>query len=90
MTIAEKILARASGKSRVVPNDFVTAKIDLAMMPSGPTTALRTLAKSGIAEKDFKIWDPEKLVAATDHGAPRPRPTLRKAKKGCVKRPNTA
>ena len=33
MTIAEKILARASGRSKVEPGNYVTAKIDMAMMP---------------------------------------------------------
>lgn len=70
MTIAEKIIARASGKTRVSPNDFVIARVDLAMMPGGITKAIRTLVKAGIDEKYFKIWDPEKLVAAIDHGAP--------------------
>ena len=32
MTIAEKILARASGRKKVEPGNYVTAKIDMAMM----------------------------------------------------------
>ena len=31
MTIAEKILAQASGRDIVKPNEYVTAKIDLFM-----------------------------------------------------------
>ena len=33
MTMVEKILARASGRSRVSPGTYVTGKIDVAMMP---------------------------------------------------------
>ena len=38
MTITEKLLARASGKSKVSPDDVVFAKIDKVMMHdvSGP------------------------------------------------------
>lgn len=32
MTIAEKILARASGQNKTKANDYVTAKVDMAMM----------------------------------------------------------
>jgi 3-isopropylmalate/(R)-2-methylmalate dehydratase large subunit len=70
MTITEKILARASGRNTVSPGEYVVAKIDLAMMPSNLAGVIRMLIRSGIAEKDIKIWDPEKVVAALDHGAP--------------------
>jgi 3-isopropylmalate/(R)-2-methylmalate dehydratase large subunit len=70
MTMAEKILARASGKTSVSPNDFVIAKVDLAMMPAGPTNAIKRLVKSGISEADIKIWDPEKFIGGIDHAAP--------------------
>jgi len=70
MTIAEKILARASGQSKVSPNDYVTAKIDLAMMPSNLQGALRKFIDAGMNEELMKIWDPEKVVAALDHGVP--------------------
>ena len=32
MTIAEKILARASGRAKVVPDEIVVARVDLAML----------------------------------------------------------
>lgn len=70
MTLAEKILARASGQSKVSPNDYVTAKIDLAMMPSNLQGALRKFVDAGMNEELMKIWDPEKVVAALDHGVP--------------------
>ena len=70
MTIAEKIIARAAGKTRVSADDYVTAKIDVAMMPTNLLSIIQTLVKNGVAEKDIKIWDTEKVVAAIDHGAP--------------------
>jgi len=62
MTIAEKILARASGKSTVSPHDYVTAKIDMAMMPEMFRLLPGLLAQAGIQEDVFRIWDPEKFV----------------------------
>ena len=70
MTIAEKILARASGETKVQPGDYVTAKLDLAMMPSNLHGAVRKFADSGITKTSLKLWDPEKVVAALDHGVP--------------------
>ena len=70
MTIAEKILARTSGQSKVVPGDYVTTKIDLAMMPSNLQNTVSKFAESGIDPKMMKIWDPEKVVAALDHQVP--------------------
>jgi homoaconitase/3-isopropylmalate dehydratase large subunit len=58
MTIAEKILARASGQRKVAPNDYVTAKIDMAMMPEMFRLLPGVLAKAGIQEDAFRIWDP--------------------------------
>ena len=69
-TIAEKILMRASWQSIVEPGDYVTAKIDLAMMPSNINAAVRKYAEAGITATPQKIWDPEKVVAALDHGVP--------------------
>jgi 3-isopropylmalate/(R)-2-methylmalate dehydratase large subunit len=70
MTIAEKILARASGQASVSPGDYVTAKIDLAMMPSNFHFAVRKYEEAGITGAPFRLWDPEKVVAALDHGVP--------------------
>lgn len=70
MTMAEKILARASGKSAVSPDDYVTAKIDMAMMPEMFRLLPGVLAKAGIEEEAFSIWDPEKFVVVLDHRVP--------------------
>ncbi|HUT71754.1 MAG TPA: 3-isopropylmalate dehydratase large subunit [Desulfatiglandales bacterium] len=70
MTIAEKILARASGKSTVSPHDYVTAKIDMAMMPEMFRLLPGLLAQAGIQEDVFRIWAPERFVVVLDHRVP--------------------
>ncbi|HJX12962.1 MAG TPA: 3-isopropylmalate dehydratase large subunit [Dehalococcoidales bacterium] len=70
MTIAEKILARASGQKSVQPGDYVTARIDVAMMPSNIHAAVRKFGEAGITGASLTLWDREKVVAALDHGVP--------------------
>jgi 3-isopropylmalate/(R)-2-methylmalate dehydratase large subunit len=67
-TLAEKILARASGKADVKPGQYVTANIDLAMMTDQMDTVYRVLAGAGIK----KVWDPNKVVCLIDHYSPSP------------------
>lgn len=66
-TLAEKILARASGRSLVHPGEIVTCKVDLAMMhdSSGPRRVGPILQRLGA-----KPWDPSKIVINTDHFVP--------------------
>ena len=70
MTIIEKILARAAGLKKTSPNEYITAKIDMAMMPDAFFLLKSVLAKGGIREEAFKIWDPERFVVVTDHRVP--------------------
>jgi 3-isopropylmalate/(R)-2-methylmalate dehydratase large subunit len=70
MTIAEKILARASGLSRVSPGDYVTAKIDMAVIPEMLEMVRRVMIKAGIKPESLRIWNPEKVVAVIDHYVP--------------------
>ena len=67
MNIFEKILARASGKKEVEPNEIVDARIDMAMMHdlTGPLT-IDSFKKIGVN----KIWDSEKIVVIFDHLIP--------------------
>src|SRR5438309_10351016 len=66
MTMTEKILARASGKSQVEPGENVWVNVDVLMTHDvcGPGTF-------GIFKKEFgpnaKVWDREKLVVIPDH-----------------------
>ncbi len=67
MTLAEKILARAAGRSSVAPGDIITAKVDLAMMhdSGGPRRIAPLLERLGA-----KPWDPQRIVLITDHYVP--------------------
>ncbi len=66
MTMTEKILARASGKTRVAPGENVWANVDVLMTHDvcGPGTF-------GVFKKEFgasaKVWDKEKVVLIPDH-----------------------
>ena len=72
MNIVEKILARASGKSSVSPDDVVFADVDKVMMHdvSGPGVikVFDKLKKQGITVD--KLWDPTKVWVAEDHFVP--------------------
>ncbi|MSS86359.1 MAG: 3-isopropylmalate dehydratase [Thaumarchaeota archaeon] len=72
MNIVEKILARASGKSSVAPDDVVFADVDKVMMHdvSGPGVikVFDKLKKQGISVD--KLWDPTKVWVAEDHFVP--------------------
>src|SRR5258706_648695 len=66
-TLAQKLVARAAGRSSVTPGEIVTCKVDLAMVhdSSGP----RRL-KPMLDRLKAKVWDPSKLVVITDHYLP--------------------
>lgn len=72
MNITEKILARASSKSRVAPDDIVFANVDKAMIHdvSGPGVikVFEKLKKEGIPVD--KLWDSSKIWVAEDHFVP--------------------
>ena len=60
-------MARAAGRSGVVPGEIVTCKVDLAMMhdSGGPRRVKPMLERLGA-----KVWDPSKVVVITDHYLP--------------------
>lgn len=66
MTITEKILARAAGKSEVEPGDNVWVDVDVLMTHDicGPGTI-------GVFREKFdenaRVWDKEKIVIIPDH-----------------------
>jgi 3-isopropylmalate/(R)-2-methylmalate dehydratase large subunit len=68
MTLAEKILARASGQEAVVPGQYVTAEIDLCMAHEGLAAVFLNLARAGWS----KVWDPSRIVSVLDHYVPAP------------------
>ena len=66
-TLAQKLLARASGRAAVAPGEIVTCRVDLAMMhdSGGPRRVKPMLEKLGA-----KVWNPDKVVVVTDHYVP--------------------
>ena len=72
MNITEKILARASGKERLSPDDVVFANVDKVMVHdvSGPGVikVFDKLKKQGISVDN--LWDPSRVWVAEDHFVP--------------------
>jgi len=66
-TLAQKLVARACGRSAVTPGEFVTCGVDLAMFhdSSGPRRLKPLLAELGA-----EIWDKNKVVLVMDHYVP--------------------
>jgi 3-isopropylmalate/(R)-2-methylmalate dehydratase large subunit len=66
-TLAEKILARASGNERVRPGQIVTCAVDLLMMhdSGGPRRVAQRLVQLGA-----RVWDPDRVVVVSDHFVP--------------------
>ena len=66
MTLAEKILARASGRVTVVPDQVVVARVDLALSHENADLVRKSFKEIGVA----RVWDPEKIVIILDHRVP--------------------
>jgi len=66
-TLAEKIIARAAGRSKVTPGEVVTAKVDLAMIhdSGGPRRVEPILKELGTG-----LFDRSKVVLISDHFVP--------------------
>src|SRR5207237_10931209 len=67
MTITEKILARAAGRTEVVPGDLIMAEVDLAM--GNDITA--PVAIKRFRELDVgRVWDRSKIALVPSHFVP--------------------
>jgi 3-isopropylmalate/(R)-2-methylmalate dehydratase large subunit len=65
-TLAEKVLARASGLDRVVPGQIIEGAVDLAMMHEQGAQTVGPFHQMGAV----KVWDPDRVVIAIDHWVP--------------------
>lgn len=67
MTMAEKIMAKASGNKEAKAGEIVMANIDVAMTHdlTGPLS-VESFRKIGLKN----VWDPEKIVVLFDHQVP--------------------
>jgi homoaconitate hydratase family protein len=66
MTLAEKILARASGREQVSPDQIVVARVDLAMSHENADLVRKSFLEIGVA----RVWDPSRIVIVFDHRIP--------------------
>ncbi|NJK54722.1 MAG: 3-isopropylmalate dehydratase large subunit [Pleurocapsa sp. SU_5_0] len=66
MTMAEKMLARASGNDYVQPGEVVFAKVDLAMSHDAIAAPVFELFRANFGEY-AQIWDASKVVLVADH-----------------------
>jgi 3-isopropylmalate/(R)-2-methylmalate dehydratase large subunit len=66
MTLAEKILARASGRDSVAPEEIVVASVDLAMSHENADLVRKSFREIGVA----RVWDPDRIVIIFDHRVP--------------------
>ncbi len=71
MTVVEKILARASGRTSVRPGDIVEPKIDLAMSHENAALVINQFLEIYKGTNlQPKLWDHEKVAIIFDHRVP--------------------
>lgn len=68
MTMAEKVLARASGRDAVSPGEYVTAAVDRMMAHEAFAACCGILQSTGVS----KFHDPDRVVVVIDHWFPAP------------------
>jgi len=68
MTMAEKVLARASGQEKVEAGQYVTAVVDRMMAHEGFAPCVITLKRLGVN----RLFDPDRVVVILDHYFPAP------------------
>jgi 3-isopropylmalate/(R)-2-methylmalate dehydratase large subunit len=68
MTMAEKVLARASGRASLGVGEYVTARADRVMAHEAFTLCALQLVKLGVD----RLFDPERVIVLLDHYFPAP------------------
>ena len=68
MTMAEKVLARASGRDSVRPGEYVTARADRIMAHEAFAGCALALQRMGIRE----VFDASRIIVVLDHFFPAP------------------
>jgi 3-isopropylmalate/(R)-2-methylmalate dehydratase large subunit len=68
MTMAERVLARASGRSSVHAGEYVTARIDKVMAHEAFVLCVLKLLKLGVE----RVFDPDRVFVILDHYFPAP------------------
>ena len=68
LTMAEKVIARTSGRASVVPGEFVTCRVDRVMCHEAFTICALNLSRLGVKQ----LFDPERVIVILDHYFPAP------------------
>lgn len=66
MTLAEKLLARASGNDFVAPGETVLARLDLAMSHDAVAGPVARVFHREFGD-DARVWEAERIVLVADH-----------------------
>ncbi|MBK4716651.1 MULTISPECIES: 3-isopropylmalate dehydratase large subunit [Tenebrionibacter/Tenebrionicola group] len=66
MTLTEKILSRASGRTSVSPGEVVFVNIDILMSHDPCTPGVASVFKKEFGEK-AKVWNPDRFIMIPDH-----------------------
>jgi 3-isopropylmalate/(R)-2-methylmalate dehydratase large subunit len=71
MTVAEKILARASGRASVNVGDVVEPRVDLAMSHENAALVINQFREifDGTG-REARVWDPSRIAIIFDHRVP--------------------
>lgn len=65
-TLAEKILARRSGRNVVTPGEIVMTEVDVAMSHENADVVLKSFREIRVR----RVWDPDRIVIIFDHRIP--------------------
>src|SRR5579859_24540 len=66
MTMAEKLLARASGNEYLQPGELIFSHVDLAMAHDATTGPVADIFYSNFGDT-AKVWDSQRVVLVADH-----------------------
>lgn len=65
-TLSQKVLAKASGRSRVTPGEVIWAKVDVLMSHDPCSPGVISIFKKEFGE-GARVWDPTRFVMIPDH-----------------------
>ena len=70
MTMAEKILARAAGRARVEPGEYLDCRIDGLNANETFIETHNRVVETGLPDGIPEVWDPAKLFLMLEHNQP--------------------
>jgi len=71
MTMVEKILARATGRSRVQAGDVLEPRVDLAMSHENGALVINQFQEIYLGTRlEARVWDPDRIALIFDHRVP--------------------